>query len=136
MKLKQIGKFYMRNHNGQVMIAFVLILPILLMCMGLVIDSGLLYIEKRKLDNVVEDVVEYGMKHMTTVTEEELTEMLYQNIDEIDILKIEIKDTKVEIQASYQKQSIFRALFKKNDYEISSHYKGIMANDKIKIVRG
>lgn len=126
----------MKNHNGQVLIAFVLILPILLMCIGLVIDTGLLYIEKRKLDNVVKDTVEYGVNHIDTIIEEELTEMLYKNINELKVIEIDITDTKVEIQASYLKKSIFASLFKKENYEISAHYKGIETNDRIKIVRG
>lgn len=126
----------MKNHNGQVLIAFVLILPILLMCVGLVIDTGLLYIEKRKLDNVIEDTVEYGMNHIEKITENELTEMIYINIDKLKVIDIDITDVKVEIQASYHRKSIFASLFKKEDYEISSHYKGIKTENNIKIVRG
>lgn len=126
----------MKNHNGQVLIAFVLILPILLMCVGFVIDTGLLYIEKRKLDNVVKDTVEYGINHIDTVTKENLTKMLYKNIDELSVVNIDMTDVKLEVQASYHYKSIFASLFEKNDYEISSHYKGIKTNNNIKIVRG
>ena len=60
------------NSKGQVLVLFMLLLPLVFMMLALIIDTGLLYIEKRHVDLVVKDTTEYGIKTINSVTEEEL----------------------------------------------------------------
>ncbi len=48
------------NNKGQVLVAFVLLTPIMIMFTALIIDTGILYIDKRKLDYTVRDAVTYA----------------------------------------------------------------------------
>ena len=49
----------MNNKNGQVLVAFMLMLPLILLFLGLIIDIGLVFIEKRKIENNIKSVISY-----------------------------------------------------------------------------
>lgn len=122
------------NKRGQVLVAFVLLLPILFMLIGLIIDCGYLYIEKRSVDNNIKDALEYGLKHIEEDNiEDKLKKQLNLNIEEIEKLNINIVDKIIEIKLEKNKKSIFTSVFSKHKYEISSHYKGYIKEDKIVI---
>lgn len=124
----------MKNHNGQVLVAFILLLPLLVMAIALFIDTGLLYIEKRKLNHVVSYIVEYGMQE-GIADENILKQLLQKNIDKPAVTQIDINENKLEMCVSYDKKSMFSFLFRRDSYEIKSCYKAIKTNDTIKIVR-
>lgn len=124
------------NNKGQMLVLFAVLLPLVLMFVGLIIDTGYLYIEKRKLDLIVKDTVEYGIKNYNNTTEEQLHTLLEKNIDNIKEKKIVKQDNMLTIKVLLQKNSIFSFVFGKEKYEISSSYKGMYENNKIKIVRG
>lgn len=122
------------NHKGQVLVAFILLLPLLLMAVALIIDTGLLYIEKRRLNHVVSDTVEYGMEK-NGVEEDTLKNLLSKNIEQEFVTQIDMDENKIKLCVSYDKKSVFAFLFKRDSYEIKSCYKGIRTSDTIKIVR-
>ena len=119
------------NKKGQVLVAFVLLLPILFMIMGIFVDSGYLYIEKRNVDNNIKDALEYGLKNMEENIEVKIKKQLNLNIEDIEKLDININDEIIEIELEKNKKSIFSLVFSKCQYNISSHYKGYIKEDKI-----
>ena len=104
------------------------------MLIGLIIDCGYLYIEKRNVDNNVKDVLEYGLKHIDEENiENKIKGQLNLNIEDIEKLNISINDKKIEIQLEKSQNSIFTLVFSKYKYDISSHYKGYINEDEIVI---
>lgn len=124
------------NHKGQVLALFIILLPLILMCVALIIDTGLLYMEKRHVDLIVKDTTEYGMKNIDSVTEKELYELLDRNIDDIKDKKIVMNNGILRITVSLNKKSVFANIFGEERYEIKSTYKGMIEQDSIRIVRG
>lgn len=124
------------NHKGQVLALFAILLPLILMAIALVIDTGLLYMEKRHVDLVVKDTIEYGMENIESVTEKELYELLEKNIDEMDDVKIVMNNGILKISISMNKKSVFASIFGSDRYEIKSTYKGMTEQNSIRIVRG
>ena len=122
------------NKKGQVLVAFELLLPIMFMLIGLIIDCGYLYIEKRKVDNNIKDALEYGLKHIEEENiEDKVEKQLNLNIKDIKKLDISINDKIIEIKLEKSKKSIFTIVFSKHKYDISSHYKGYIKEEKIVI---
>ena len=50
----------MKDNKGQVLVAFIIFIPIIFMLMAFMFDIGLLYVEKRKIDNQLKDTINYA----------------------------------------------------------------------------
>ena len=124
------------NHKGQVLVLFMLLLPLIFMALALIIDTGLLYMEKRHVDFVVKDVVEYGMENINSVTEKKLYDLIDRNLDLVNKKEIINNNGMLNITVSVEKKSIFSKIFGYEKYQIESTYKGMIEQNKIKIVRG
>lgn len=120
------------NNKGQVLIAFVLLTPIMIMLTALIIDTGILYIDKRKLDYTVRDAVTYAFSDTSL---DKVDALLKKNINNNLVSEINIEDNVVRICASYTKKSVFAYLFNKDGYEFNTCYKGTKDDNGIKIVR-
>ena len=122
------------NKKGQVLVAVVLLIPIMFMFIGLIIDLGYLYIEKRNIDNNIKDALEYGLKNIEDANiENKLRKQLKLNIENIEKLNIKINDKIIEIELEKSRKGVFTLVFSKSEYKISSHYKGYINEEKIVI---
>ncbi len=114
---------------------FILLLPIVLMLMGLIIDTGLLFIEKRNVDNNIKEVIEYRFESDTD------DEQLYSIIDSLLVSNIKnIKNKEIHISTNYISITInkeikgtFSVLFNKDIYEIKTTYTGYINGNKLVI---
>lgn len=121
------------NKKGQVLVAFVLILPLLLMFSTLIVDVGYLYIEKRNVDNNVKDAIEYGLKNIdedNIYLKNKIENQIKLNIDDIEVLKVNIENSIIEIELVKRKNSIFAYIFSNTKYEVSTHYRGYIDKEK------
>lgn len=124
------------NNNGQTLVLFILLMPILLMLVALVIEIGLISVEKRKTDNIVKDVIEYGLKNKDKEdVESKMNQLINSNIDNINYIDINMGE-EVVIEGQVTFSNIFGNLFKKRINNYNFKYKGYLENEKIKIVRG
>lgn len=75
---------YIVNNKGQTLIVFVILLPILLMIMSIIIDFGMLYIEKRNISNNLEDAITYYLNNIDdSNVRSDTINYLNKNIDNI-----------------------------------------------------
>lgn len=119
------------NRKGQVLVAFIILLPLLFMVMAIIIDLGNLYVQKRNIENNVKDVLKYSLSNLEDIElETKIRNQLNLNIDDIDNLNIKIKDEIIEIKLEKTKKGIFNSIIKK-PYEISIHYKGYIKEEQI-----
>jgi len=126
----------MNKNKGQVLVAFILLLPVLFMFMGLIVDVGYLYIEKRHIDNNVKDVLEFGLTHIeqdTNIIKNKIKKQLDLNIDDIKNLDIKVENQIIEVKLEKSKKSIFSVIFSKFEYKISSDYRGYINEEEIVI---
>ena len=72
----------MLNKKGQVLVVFVLILPLILIFLGLVIDIGNRLVIKKKNENILKDIVIYTYKTLEKEENELLEEDEESNIEE------------------------------------------------------
>ena len=104
------------------------------MILGLVIDVGLSYLEKRKVDNVINEAIYYALNDDNNVLDN-TRKYIQKNIDNIDNLNVSLNDNIVEIKLSKRHKSLFANIFKKNDNLITANWFGYKDNDKIKILK-
>lgn len=127
----------MKNNRGQVLAMFVLLLPILLLLAGLVIDTGLAYMEKRKIEHVMKDTIAYGLGHLDTeesILKLNMTNLLKENISDIYEIKIDIGNQVIKMQVEKKVKTIFSAITTPNQ-TIKLSYKGNLIGEEIRIVK-
>lgn len=126
----------MKKNSGQVLVLFVLILPIIFMILALCIDVGLIYMEKRKVDNVVREAIEYGLDIIENDNvQEQVEEYINKNVDNIDVLNININNQTVSVECEKKQNGIFSFILGSNRYQLTSNWYGYKADEKIKIVK-
>jgi|GEM_PF-2286065 len=121
----------MKDSRGQVLVAFVLLIPVILMLLALIVDVGFLYVEKRKTDNVIKDIINYGLDNINlqeVTLQAKLTKLVNSNLDDVQRLNIQIDANSIEINVIRDKQSIFSNIYKDASYKIVSDYVGDIAD--------
>lgn len=129
----------MKNQNkGQTLVTFILLLPFLLIVFGFIIDYGVLSIEKRRMDNLVKENIEYGLKSIDleeSLLKQNITVILQENIKEIRQLQITISDHSIDILLEKQYPSLYSVMMGQKIYKIKSHYRGYIDDEKITLVK-
>jgi hypothetical protein len=112
------------NNKGQVLVIFVILLPIFLILLTFVIDIGMLSIQKRRVDNNTYDALEY---YLDTNNKYNAVKLVKNNIDNVTV---DIKDNENEVKIIVNKKykGIFNIIY---DNEINIIYKGIKETKKI-----
>lgn len=116
------------NNKGQTLILFVLLLPIIFIIFSLIIDLGLLHIDKRSIENNLYDAVEYYLTSDDINKKEKVKEVLKNNLNDIDIFIDDTSDY-VLIKVTKERNSAFSKIFNLNKVTIS--YKGLKNTNKI-----
>lgn len=114
----------MLNNKGQSLVLFILIIPIFLLLFVLVIDVGNMISIRRELDNINYITIDYGLKKIDTVTEEELKEIIKLNEEKVIINLVVIEENKITINLSKQYDGYFLGLLKIKLFNIKSSYRG------------
>ena len=121
------------NKKGQVLVAFIIMMPLILMLIVNIIDIGLYGVEKRKIDDSVKSSVRYGLKNISDENiENKIHALLIKNIDGINDNDINITVSNNYVRVKVNKK--YKPLFKLNNYlstEVS--YYGTVNDSKIEI---
>ena len=112
------------NSKGQVLVIFVILLPIFLMILTFIIDLGMLSIKKRKIDNNTYDAVEY---YLDSNDKDKTIKLIENNIEDIEV-DIEDSESNVEISVSKEYKGIYNIIY---DNEIKITYIGNKETKKI-----
>ncbi len=123
----------MMNKKGQVLVVFVLILPMILMFLGLVIDIGNSLVIRKKYENIVKDVIAYNYKE---IDDEEVDVNLIKknikdNIDDSEEIKINVANNILNVKLNTKYKSIFGNMFNIGLNTINIEVKYDIKNKKI-----
>ncbi len=109
----------MRKNDGQVLVAFLLLLPLLFLILIALLDYGFLFIQKRKIDNVVNEALVYASKNEANSSlEEEISTFLNQNVSDISSLQTVKEKEYFEIKMTCKLTKTFIKGLKNNSYTI------------------
>ena len=119
----------MLNNKGQVLVIFVILLPIFLIILTGIVDIALLNIEKKKLDNNTHDAVEFYLDNYDdSNVENDTKELLNKNLKNIDI-NITDNNEIINIKVIKKYKSIYSVISKKE--KLTSIYTGNKETKKI-----
>lgn len=129
MKQKEL---YTMNNKGQVLVLFVIILPVVLLALLIIIQFGKLYLKKQATTNIIKDTIEYGLKHtQDEQIENKLNNLIETNIDDIDIKTITIFEDEIRINLTQKSINIFG-----KNINLTYDYTGTKMNEEIRIEEG
>ena len=120
------------NNKGQVLVAFILMIPIILLLTICIVDIGLESIEARRIDNTVRNSVKYGINNLDKKNvEATMKSLIMDNLKNIDDTIIN-----VDVDNNYVKASVivkYKGLINITNKTIKSSYYANVNNEKIEI---
>ena len=116
------------NKKGQTLILFVLLVPILITILAIVVDVGLLTNEFQKTRGLVDDGIK---EYFRTQKKDEITNLLELNEIPTEYLEILEKENSIEVNLTYEMDSLFGKLIRLNHYPIEIHRVGMMEEDRV-----
>ena len=122
------------NNKGQVLVVFIILIPILFMLIGIIFDVCYASYEKGKIENNLEYILKTSLEN--NLSESEIEDLLDKNIDNIENYNISFDNNVLTIYIDANVDGVFKNLFDNPIEKISVLYKGYVSNDKIVIERG
>ena len=116
--LKQKELLIMKNNRGQVLVLFIMILPVIFIGVACIIDSSYMMYQKNRLDNINRDVLN-SVKDEINISEEEIRDLIILNDAKIVNEDISINET-ITIDNYILVDSIFGKIIGFDEYKISS----------------
>ena len=108
----------MNNNKGQVLVLFIIVLPIILLGIACIIDSSYMMYQKNRLDNINKDVLN-SVKDKIDLEKEDVLELIIMNDKMIVNKDISIDET-ITIDNYILVDSIFGKIIGFDKYKISS----------------
>ena len=108
------------NKRGQSLITFILILPVIILFVAFIIDSGLSIIEKENVDGILTDNMNMAVKQKNKDVEE-IKEVIIKNKDNLD-LNIKIENNYLKIKAVDKKKNLFGKIIDLSWYNLEFNY--------------
>lgn len=108
----------MKNNKGQVLVLFIMILPVIFIGVACIIDSSYMMYQKNRLDNINMDVLN-SVKNKSNLTEKEVLDLISLNDAKIVNIDISIDDT-ITIDNYILVNSIFGKIIGFDEYKINS----------------
>lgn len=125
------------DRKGQVLVGFLLLLPLLLILFVFVIDIGFMKVEERKLENTVKEAITYGLKQESPEEEvqQQVETMIRKNIDNIEFLDTIVTNGNIQVHLSTRQKNVFGIILNQRMYKIEKRYQGYLENETIKIIK-
>lgn len=121
------------NNKGQTLVLFIFLIPALIGITAFVIDTGLIYYETNKLNNLNRIVIKYGLDNYD---KEKIVNLININDSDIKILGFLLEDNNLSIKLEKKMNSTFGVIIGKKYYSIRSYYIGTKKDNKYDLKRG
>lgn len=122
------------NNKGQTLILFVLIVPVLLLLLAFVVDTGLLLKERTKINSITRTILKTTFENRFDENYNEKVVSLFEknNLPTNNII-ITKEEDKVLIVVEYDKESIFGKIIGIQSYKIKSVLSGTLKEGILQI---
>lgn len=121
------------NNRGQTLVLFLFLLPVLFLIFMAVYQMGTIELEKRKIEEMVEETVRYGIDHWSEEeTEEKMFEMVDKSIAKVTRNNVEIKIETGSVRMTVTKE--YPILFLKQQ-KIKITYVGTNIDGKVQVIK-
>lgn len=121
------------NKNGQTLILFVILLPLMITLIAFLVDIGLIVSENSRIEEVTKNIIKEVMESKDT----ELVREIYEENDiAINNLEVKMDDNVLNIKNNVEIYSVFGKILGINKYKIKIDMTGEFINGKLFIESG
>ncbi len=120
------------NKRGQTLILFVLLVPIILTCLAIVVDVGILTYQYQRTRGILDQGITLALEKNDL---EEVKKNLLLNDIPVNSLKVSYENFKLEVFLDYKIDSLFGKLINLVEYEIRLHREGFLKDGKVIITK-
>lgn len=106
------------NNKGQVLVVFILIIPLLLLLGAYIVDTSYISYHTNKLNGINSLIINDAKEKNLTITE--IEEYVSINDKDIEIEVLEVTSTKIEISLKKEIKSLFGNIIGKKSYILTS----------------
>ena len=117
------------NRKGQVLISFVLLLPLFVLLLAYVLDNGLLLAEKTSLDQINKEAISYALGDRSR-TEEDVLSYFSHNGSSWGEITVYL-DEVVQIRVEKEVPRLFHFILGESSTIVSSYYEGEMVDGEV-----
>ena len=122
------------NRRGQTLVAFVIIVPVFVLLLAFVVDTGYLLKEATKLNSTTKTIIRTTYQDKNELNYDERVMKLYEeNGIPFDNVEVIVRDNELKITNHYSIESIFGQIIGLKEYEIKLTLKGQKINGKLTI---
>jgi len=122
------------NKKGQVLVFFVILIPVLVTIAAFAIDMGYNFYQSNKLHSINHMVLKYGLEHISrSDVRTKMIDLLYKNDKDIDSYELKIEDNNITLMTKKTVDSIFGKAINIKFYYIEATYAGSITNNEITI---
>lgn len=122
------------NRKGQTLVVFALLLPILLLFMAFVIDTGFILKESTRLNSTTKTILKTTFENRRDGSYREEVEQIFKKNDiPITNLQVIVQEDAVQISNSYYVSSIFGKIIGIKEYEIKTDMKARLVDTDLVI---
>ena len=120
------------NHKGQTLVAFVIIIPIFILLLSFVVDTGVILKEYTKLNSLTRTILKTNyQKRFNEDYTEIITKLYKKNNVPVNNLEVIVNDSEVKIINFYDIDSIFGKIIGIKNYDIKTEIKAYQNEDRI-----
>lgn len=120
------------NKRGQTLILFVLLVPIILTCLAIVVDVGILTYQYQRTRGILDQGITLALEKNDL---EEVKKNLLLNDIPVNSLKVSYENFKLEVFLDYKIDSLFGKLINLVEYEIRLQREGFLKDGKVIITK-
>ena len=120
------------NKSGQVLVLFVILLPLIILLFAFVVDIGLIRTKANKIENITRMVIKDELK-TGSPNANRIKKVLTKNGIPTENIEITYDSAKLNIKNTTQVNSIFGKIININSYDIKINLTGYIKDNKILI---
>jgi len=87
----------MKNNKGQVLVLFVILIPIIILLLLITIEIGNIYLEKIKTKNIIKEIITDNLNNYDEKSNERINILIEKNIDNIKTKEIFTSEDEIRI---------------------------------------
>lgn len=124
------------NKKGQTLIFFVLIIPIFILLLAFIVDTGIVLKESTKLNSTMKTILKTTYEEKNDWNYKEKVESLFiKNEIPTENIILDVKENQIKLSNQYTKESIFGKIIGIKEYKIKNTLLAKKEQERIIIIK-